>query len=246
MKIRAFLMIVLMSMILAAGDQEKEVNVMVMTHGDGDGVRIEFTDENGQQEMHIVHNDGEVTFDPSELEVGDSRTLTLDNGSELVVSRTEAGLSLNIDGKDMELLTLHEGGVHGAHGNHVVVHGDGHTSSANFIIKGDDDGGEHVFIHKNGVDTGKMLMELGAKDSVNISGLGDLSEEVRDQIIQALRDAGVEKEINFSDMHIMHSTTGNVWISDDGTTHTCMKVYEFKSEDGNTTKVKVVQEKEKK
>jgi len=246
MKLRVLGILSLASLFLVAGHQEKEVNVMVMSHGGDEGpVRIEFTNENGNQEMNISLDGGDITFDPTTLEAGESETFTLDNGDEVVISRlVEGGLTLNVGGEDIQLLSLHEGGLHhvGEDGEHEVVIHSGSSSSHSFVVNGDDDGGEHVFIHKDGVSAGNIMMKLHTQDGVNISGLGDLDEETQAKIRKALQDAGIDKDINFSDMNMLHSTSGNVWISDDGQTHTGMKVFEFTSEDGKTTEVKVIKE----
>jgi len=91
------------------------------------------------------------------------------------------------------------------------------------------EGGERIIVH---ADSGANVMTRRLmRDAVVINGLSDASEEVKQTIIDALRAAGVEKEVLFSPGPQM------LWIDDQGGRHNPGDAFIFTSEEGHTVEV---------
>lgn len=138
----------------------------------------------------MTDDDGEMTeLDLSDLEVGETRWMTSASGKDIGITRELDGYRLDIDGEETFIATPGDG-----HHNRVMVRtigvGDGevltedmHGAMQNVWVTGD-----QKVIH----------LDAGSLDGVFISGLGDLDENQKADIIDALRAAGVDKKIHFS------------------------------------------------
>src|SRR5210317_532163 len=94
------------------------------------------------------HGDGSEIDD---LEVGESKTITDDDGNEVTMTRTEDGVEIEVDGKNIELMHMGSGiGADVLHekGAKVVIHGEHESEDVTIekhksfkIIKSHDDDG---------------------------------------------------------------------------------------------------------
>jgi hypothetical protein len=148
----------------------------------------------------LADADGEgVELDLSDLEVGETRWITTDSGKDVGVTREDDGYRLDIDGEETFIMSP---GV-GMH-NRVMVHattdhdgGGSYDSTSNVWVNSDHD---------------VINLDSMTGDSVFISGLGDLDENQKADIIDALRSAGVDKEVHFAPAggpHVMSFTTSD-------------------------------------
>jgi len=143
----------------------------------------------------MVSPDGEdadaIRLDASDLEVGETRYITSESGKEVAITREENGFRIEIDGEETFVMTPGEG-MH----KRVMVHstGSGEATANAFVMVGEGEGHNMLWV----TDEGENVHLGGMEDTVFITGLGELDEYERNQIIDALRAAGVEKEIHFA------------------------------------------------
>lgn len=133
-----------------------------------------------------------VELDLSDLQVGETRWITSDSGKEIGITREENGYRLDIDGEETFIMSPGDG-MHKRIMVHATTDGEGddlHSVMSNVWVTDD-----AQVLHLDGMAGGGMFI---ANDSVFISGLGDLDEYQKADIIDALRSAGVEKEIHFA------------------------------------------------
>ncbi len=122
-----------------------------------------------------------VQLNGDDLEIGESRQIFTDDGKEIVVSRSEEGLEVSVDGETIDIGALH--GAHGHDGNIQVHHkviehlADGDAKAMVFVGKGGhevdieqivaDHGGKahRVFISKDG-----ETVDLEGIDSLKWTG----------------------------------------------------------------------------
>jgi hypothetical protein len=170
----------------------------------------------------LVTPDGEgadeVSIDASDLEVGETRYFTSDSGKEVAITREENGFQIDIDGEQTFVMTPGEG-MH----KRVMVHsaGAGEATANAFVVSGEGEGHNMVWVSKEGED-------------IHLGGL-----EERDQIIDALRSVGIEKEIRFAPAggphHGFHflTTSGVVGEGEDGEVEVEIRKFGPGEEDGN-------------
>ena len=129
---------------------------------------------------------GEMTeLDLSDLQVGETRWITSDSGKDISITREEDGYRLDIDGEETFIGSPGDG-MHNRIMVQAMGHGDGeglHEAMQSVWVTDD-----HKVIH----------LDTEGADGVFISGLGDLDENQKADIIDALRAAGVDKEVHFS------------------------------------------------
>ncbi len=175
----------------------------------------------------MIVNGEELTIDVDSLEVGDSQTVTLDDGTELVIKRTESGVSLNYDGEDIDLMDHKSFSF-------ATAHGQGH---ANVVVAGGEKkvkviagaGGENVFFSTGDHDVSWVDINDGNK--VVISGLDDIDDDAKARIEALLAELGIDKEVSFRKgpkFEFLHDIRVDV-EEDDG--HPRVIVIERKKED---------------
>ena len=102
----------------------------------------------------VKTDDGiDETVNIENMEVGDSELITTESGREVLVSRTEDGLELDIDGKLIEVALPHAGEEGSGHRMMILSGDDEHHFSgdgANFVIIDEDEEslGENVFVKR--------------------------------------------------------------------------------------------------
>ncbi len=136
----------------------------------------------------LTDDSGEMTeLELSDLAVGETRWITSDSGKDIGITREDDGYRLDIDGEETFIATPGDG-MHDRVMVKTMVMEDGeglHDAMQNVWVTGD-----QQVIHLDGLES----------SGVFISGLGDLDENQKADIIDALRAAGVDKEIHFSPM----------------------------------------------
>ncbi|MFQ5720467.1 MAG: hypothetical protein ACE5IK_13055 [Acidobacteriota bacterium] len=147
--------------------------------------RIKILIAGGGDELEGLAAGGEA-IDISGMEVGETRYGTGD--TDVAVTRVEDGYTITVDGEEIHVDTI----VDADRMKVIVGSGSGEggswTTADGSVFSLD---GHHVALFGAG----------GESDAVTLSGLGDLDEDARQRIIEALRDAGVEKDIHFADGH---------------------------------------------
>jgi len=155
-----------------AQEEQKQVEMKVIVAGDGGGDAKEF---------HWVG-------DPSDLHslaIGESRTITAEDGSPVVVTHTGDGMQFDFGG---ETVVLPEPppppmGVHGGHGMHAIAVTDVNNEDVDVTVMG---GGPHMIRARH-------------PDGVTIISAGALDDSVRESIRSVLISAGVDDEVTFID-----------------------------------------------
>ena len=152
-----------------AQDEEKQVELKVIVAGDGAGDTKEFHWVGDPAGLH-------------DLAVGESRTITAEDGSQVVVTHTEDGMQFDIDGETVVLPgpPPPRMAFHGAHGVAVVQ---GEDTDVDFTVM---DGGPHMF-------------RAHHPDGVTIISPAALDDSVKESIRSVLISAGIDDEVTFID-----------------------------------------------
>ena len=210
--IKSLFLIAGMLTLAFGGAQKSKQKILVSTGDKNINVSVEVQKDDSGENMVLNLNGGSVELDPSTLEVGDSQTYMLDNGEEVTITRLEQGYTLNVGGEDINIFThqgdgaftwiSEDGGLHefSHDAEHVFIGEGAHGAHGAFIIsEGDGDVDSDVFIPRR-----------GSSDAVTISGIEGLDEDLKQRITDALRDAGIEKDIRF--MESIHLHDGGVKV----------------------------------
>ena len=147
----------------AVAGEEHETRIEIAVDGDGDEPRV--------FEWHSNDPDADL----SGLDVGESKTLTGDDGKEVVVTRTEKGLEFNVDGETINVLGDADGMLHEVHKM---------------------DGDNAVFVKKS---KDVKIIETHADDGVTIIASDEIDDETRARIEAALKDSGNDGDVIFLD-----------------------------------------------
>ena len=158
----------------AVAGEKRETHVKILTD-----------DADGAFEWHS----SDPNADFSDLEVGESKTITGDDGEEVTVTRTEAGLEFDVDGKKIQLMEF--------------IDDDDVTIDIDVLHDGEDG---HV-VHKIGkdgdviVEKSKRVKIIKADDAADVTIISsdEIDEETRARIEAALKDAGKDGEVLFID-----------------------------------------------
>jgi hypothetical protein len=152
-----------------------------------------------------------VELDLSDLQVGETRWISTDSGKDVGVTREENGYRLDIDGEETFIMSPGDD-MHSRVMVHAMADGVGeglHSAMSNVWVTGD-----QQVIELDGIES----------DHVFISGLGDLDENQKEDIIDALRAAGVEKEVHFAPSGSPHMMSFTTDVHADGDTDVNVQV----------------------
>lgn len=138
--------------------------------------------------------DGEVvSFSADDLEIGETQQSFTESGKEVLVTRTEDGFQLEIDGKEIDVDVPHGDDHHsifamtGDEDKKVIIrkmHGEGDEHGYQFIHGGE---GEHHWVG-DGEDIDIVVNRFSAADRLIESGvLDDLDEAKRQEILDTLK-----------------------------------------------------------
>ncbi len=167
-----------------------------------------FAHEEGEVDIETKHRiklelatDGEpLLIEADDLEIGETRQIYTESGKEVVLTRTEEGVELTVDGEAVELGMHH--GTHGLH--HISTSGHGDTKV--FIKRlGDGEEGEHEVHYTYGEGEGEVMHWVSAAEEARAFAfhietksavdhlleagvLDDLDSAKREEILDALRE----------------------------------------------------------
>jgi hypothetical protein len=152
-------------------DTEKQVEMKFVVAGDDHDT--------------ITFDSNAAGFEPSDLAVGESRTIPNDSGRTITMTRTETGLQIDVDGKTIELPDV------GAHGEHMMF-----VDAADVDVE---------ILHDADMTTpvdiavGTHAIRAHGPEGVTIISKEPLDDSVRESIRSVLISAGVDEEVTFID-----------------------------------------------
>ncbi len=134
--------------------------------------------------------------DFSGLAIGETRTISVEGGKEILVTRTDAGMEFKVNG---ETVVVPDMGGHGTHMAFVSADG-GHTMDSDIDVEvmALGDGDETVDVRIVGAGAHALPIHE-ATDGVTIISAEPLDESVRESIRSVLISAGNDDEIRFID-----------------------------------------------
>ena len=154
--------------------QDKAVEMKVIVAGD---------------DHDINWTSGDMGFNPEDLAVGESRTVTGESGETVTFTRTDDGMQLEVEGKT---IMLPEIGAHGAH----VAFADGDAKGHNFDV-------EVLAIDGEAHDVqilGSHAVRAHSPDGVTIISGTALDDSVKESIRSVLISAGHDEAVRFVDI----------------------------------------------
>lgn len=146
-------------------------------------IKIAIDDGSGPVEIDV---DGAGAFDPSDLQVGESRSIVDQDGRTVLFTRTADGLEVTIDGETIDLPAMH--------GAHAAQHG------GNMDVR-------VMRMHGSGGPGGDAITILSGKP---------LDESVKETIRSALVSAGETRQVVFIDEDAVDDHAMMIHGSDDG------------------------------
>ncbi len=72
-------------------------------------MEIKVTMDDGDGETHLILDSDDMGFMPHELQVGENRSIVDKEGRPILITRTEDGVSFEVDGKTIDMPAPHEG-----------------------------------------------------------------------------------------------------------------------------------------
>ncbi len=149
--------------------------------------------------IKIMADDELVEIDADNLAIGETRQSYTDSGKEVLVTRTEDGYRIEVDGEEVDVE------LPGGEGHHAFMHmesgegkkvvirkfeGEGEGGHGFHFIHGGEGEGHHWVQKGDGEDVNVVIERFSAADRLAESVvLDDLSEEKRQEILDALREA---------------------------------------------------------
>ncbi len=144
-------------------------------------------------ELKIAAHGEVVSFNADDLEIGETRQSFTESGKEVLVTRTEDGFQLEVDGKEIDVDVPHGDGHHalfnmtGDEDKKIIIrkfHGEGDEHGYHFSHGGE---GKHHWVH-DGEDVDIVIERFSAADHLAESGvLDDLDDAKRQEILDTLR-----------------------------------------------------------
>lgn len=140
----------------------------------------------GDDHETITFDSNAAGFEPSDLAVGETRTIPNDSGRAITMTRTESGLQIDVDGKTIELPDV------GAHGEHMMM-----VDAMDVDVDV-----THTGTMALPVDVevlGSHAIRAHGPEGVTIISEEPLDASVRESIRSVLISAGIDKEVSFID-----------------------------------------------
>ncbi|MEM9333614.1 MAG: hypothetical protein AAGA33_02085 [Pseudomonadota bacterium] len=123
----------------------------------------------GDDPVNIAFSSDSIDFDPMNLQIGENRSFTDDQGRNILVSRDETGFQFNIDGKTIELPAFDE-----------VI------DVADIDINVD-------------TDSRVVVERIGGGDGITILSSEAIDDATRQSIEAILQSAGYDDAVHFVD-----------------------------------------------
>ena len=171
----AVLAVMLASGFAIADDVEikKEIKIVV----DSDGDTVEWVSSG-------------TDLDLDSMAVGETRTIENEAGEPITVTRTEDGMSFDIDGEAVTIPDLEVDGPHMA----FVGHGGSHEDIDVRVIRMEGDGADMEFVGHDAV-----AIHAHHPEGITIISGSPLDDSVRESIRSVLISAGHDDEVRFID-----------------------------------------------
>ncbi len=125
----------------------------------------------GDDPVNIAFSSDTMDFNPMDLQIGENRAFTDDQGRNILVSRDESGFKLDIDGKTIELPAF-----------------DGALGAADIDFDIDVETDKRVVVER-----------IGGNDGITILSGETIDDATRQSIESILRSAGYDDAVNFVD-----------------------------------------------
>ena len=154
-------------------EQEETIALKVIVSADGDEPKS----------VHWVSDD----VDLDDLAVGESRTITGEDGKDVVVTRMDDGMQFDINGETVV--------VPGMHGDHLAFVGANVDQDIDVKVMGGH--GEDVDVTITGA--GAHATAAHRPEGVTIISSEPLDDSVRESIRSVLISAGLDEEVRFID-----------------------------------------------
>lgn len=167
--------VVLASRLAIADDVEVEKEIKFVIAGDGDAVEWVSTG---------------TDLDLDSLALGETRTIESDSGEPITVTRTEAGISFEINGETVTVPPLDTNGPHMA----FLGHGGGNENVDIRVIRRDGDDADMAFVGHDAV-----AIQSHHPDGITIISGNALDDSVKESIRSVLISAGHDDEVRFID-----------------------------------------------
>ena len=165
----------LVSGLAGADDVKVEKEIKVVVAGDGDTIEW-------------ISSGADLDLDS--LAVGETRTIENESGEPITVTRTEDGLSFDING---EAVTIPDVDASGPHMAFAGLHG-GHENVDVRVIRIDGDGADTEFVGHQSV-----AIQAYPPEGITIISGSPLDDSVRESIRSVLISAGHDDEVRFID-----------------------------------------------
>ena len=156
-----------------AQEEEQTIALKVMVSADGDAPKS----------VHWVSDD----VDLDDLAVGESRTVTGEDGTDVVVTRMDAGMQFDINGETVVVPDMH--------GDHMAFVGTNVDQDIDVKVMGGH--GEDVDVTITGAGT--HATPVHRPEGVTIISNEPLDDSVRESIRSVLISAGLDEEVRFID-----------------------------------------------
>ena len=173
MKLKTFTVLLWGCLIATAAiaSEQHKMKIEVAVSGDGE-----------EQEVFAWRGNGSEIDD---LEIGESKTITDDDGIEIKMTRTEDGMEIEVDGEHIELMHM------GSDSDLDVIHKKG----AKVFVHGEHES-EDVKVEKH---RSVKIVKSDVNDSVTIISDDEIDEETRARLEEVLKDAGKDGAVMFID-----------------------------------------------
>lgn len=157
-----------------------------------------------QIKIKIDDGDEMIAIDADDLEIGETRQSFTESGKEVLLTRTEEGMELSVDGEEIDLGFSHGDAHHamffsGDEDSKVVIRSMGGEEGHKYaFIHGDGDGENHwVQKGEDGEDIDIFIERFSPANHLLESGvLDDLDEETRQEILDTLGEMEPHKRIH--------------------------------------------------
>ena len=146
-------------------------------------MEIKIISDEGGDETHMTLDSADLGFKLHELEVGESRSVVDKDGQSILITRGEENITIDVDGKTIDLPTI--GG-----------HKDGHANRMVWVSKGDHDEDMDIDVQviHDGMSSGDhtMVSKVFQSDGVMIISGKEIDGATQDLIRTALESTGHE------------------------------------------------------